>query len=81
MSRDRGKATDEQREAEMRFSETLRQKARDGRPRLEDLQGRARDEDEETNQERMPNAAGGDTGKGLRGDGPRHRPPHYLKKR
>ena len=48
--RDRGKVTDEQREAEMRFSEALRQKAQDGRPRLEDLQKRD-DEDEETNQE------------------------------
>ena len=47
MSRDRGKATDEQREAEMRFSEMLRQKAKLGRPNLEDLQDRGGQQDEE----------------------------------
>ena len=47
MSRDRGQATDEQREAEMAFSETLRRKAKSGRPNLEDLTDRTRDEDEE----------------------------------
>ena len=45
----------EQREAEMAFSETLRNKAREGRPRLEDLQDRVREvssrEDEEDEQE------------------------------
>ena len=44
--RDRGQTTDEQREAELRFSEALRQKARSNRPNLEELQDR-RDEDEE----------------------------------
>ena len=45
---------DEQREAELAFSETLRQKAREGRPRLEDLLDRGEAssrEDEEDEQE------------------------------
>jgi hypothetical protein len=42
---------DSQREAEMAFSETLRQKAREGRPRLEDLQDRADEEPEAENEQ------------------------------
>jgi hypothetical protein len=38
---------DEQRKAEMAFSETLRQKAGEGRPHLEDLQDRGEEESEQ----------------------------------
>jgi len=40
MSRDRGEAANEQREREMAFSEVLRQKAKSGRPTIEDLRDR-----------------------------------------
>ena len=48
---DRDKATDEQREAEIAFSEALRRKVRDGRPNLEDLVGRGKAEQTEPGEE------------------------------
>ena len=40
------KTTDEQREGEVEFSTLLRQKARSGRPTIEDLTDRGREEPE-----------------------------------